>query len=145
METRREVIPMAELMPVISSALEEKKPVEMTVTGNSMMPLFLDRISVVRLTCPDDLKTGDIVLYKRNDGHFVLHRIVKVHGGLYDIVGDNQFAVDRNVSKEDIIALVDGFSRDGKRWQSSDGLYRVLLPLLKFTKRVVKKIKRTFS
>ena len=136
---------MAELVPVISSALEEKKPVEMTVTGNSMMPLFLDRSSVVRLTCPDDLKTGDIVLYKRNDGHFVLHRIVKVHDGLYDIVGDNQFAVDRDVSLESVIAKVDGFSRDGKRWQSSDGLYRVLLPLLKFARRVINKIRRIFS
>ena len=130
------------MIPVIWAAMEAGKPVEMTVTGKSMMPLLLDRISSVRLTQPNDLKKGDIVLFRRSDDRYALHRIVGVCDGVYDIIGDNQRVPDRCVPKEDIIALVTAYSRDGKHWREKDGLYRVFLPVLKTARRYAYGVKR---
>lgn len=119
------------MIPVIEAALNNGKPVEMTVTGNSMKPMLRDRVSSVKLAKPDNLRKGDIVLFLRNDGHYVLHRIINIYEDLYDIVGDNQLFPDRNISEEKIIAKVCEFSRDGRKWKDDDRLYRVFLPALK--------------
>ena len=133
---------MAEMIPVIKAALNNGKPVEMTVTGTSMKPLLKDRVSSVKLTKPDELKKGDIVLFVRNDGHYVLHRIINIHEGLYDIVGDNQIVPDRNIPKEKIIAKVCEYSRNGKEWKKQDRLYRIILPLIKTARRGKRKLVR---
>lgn len=135
LEADRKTAPLAEMIPVIRAAIEKGKPVEMTVTGNSMLPLLKDRVSSVRLTKPEVLEKGDIVLYCRRDGHYVLHRIVGVHNDVYDIVGDNQRAVDRNVHRENILARVSAYSRDGRKWKEDDSLYRRTLPALKAFRR----------
>ena len=137
---KRESAPVAEMIPVIEVALHNGKPVEMTVTGNSMKPLLKDRVSSVKLIKPDKLKKGDIVLFLRNDGHYVLHRIVNIHEGLYDIVGDNQLVPDKNIPKEKIIAMVSSYSRNGKDWKKQDRLYQMLLPLIKMAKRGKRKL-----
>lgn len=139
---KREAVSVTELIPIIEAAIYDGKPVEMTVTGRSMMPLLKDRISSVRFARPDDLKKGDIVLFRRSDGHFVLHRIKSCHGDVYDIVGDNQYMADVNVSERDIIAKVKEFNRTGKRWEKDDRLYRAILPVIRLAGRCLKKVKR---
>lgn len=141
-KTKRETAPIAEMLPIIEATVNDGKPVEMTVTGNSMKPLLKDRVSSVRLGKPDNLKKGDVVLFLRNDGHCVLHRIISIHDELYDIVGDNQIVPDRNIPKEKIIAKVCEYSRNGKAWKERDGLYRMALPLIKTARRYGKGIKR---
>ena len=141
LENKRETAPIAEMIPVIEAAVENGKSVEMTVTGNSMLPLLKDRISSVRLAKPEVPEKGDIVLYRRDDGHYVLHRIAAIHDGLYDIIGDNQWAKDRNVPGKDILARVTAYSRDGRQWKKQDNLYRTMLPVIKMLRRV----KRKFS
>ncbi len=131
---------MAEMLPLIKAAMAKEKPVEITVTGNSMKPLLKDRVSSVRLTKPDSLKKGDIVLFLRKDGHYVLHRIIRIHEDLYDIVGDNQTVPDRNIPKEAIIAQVCEYSRDGEAWKEQDRLYQLLLPLIKTARRGKRKL-----
>lgn len=141
-ETKKEMAPIVEMIPVIKEALNNGKPVEMTVTGNSMRPLLKDRISSVKLIKPDNLKKGDIVLFLRNDGHYVLHRIINIHEELYDIVGDNQIIPDRDIPKEKIIAKVVAYSRNGNDWKEGDGIYRMALPFIKTSRRYAKGIKR---
>ena len=141
-ETKKETAPVGEMIPVIRAALASGKSVEMTVTGNSMKPLLRDRVSSVRLTRPDDLKKGDIVLFLRGDGHYVLHRILCSHGGLYDIVGDNQTVPDRNIPEENVIARVFAYSRDGVHWEKSDAVYQRWLALVKRLRSWGRRIKR---
>lgn len=130
------------MIPVIKPALEEGKTVEMTVTGQSMLPLLKDRVSSVKLVTPENLKKGDIVLFKKDEDHYVLHRILNVGDGAFDIVGDNQYVPDKDISKEDIIAKVAGYSRDGMTWKENDRLYRAMLPAIKITRRYGRGIKR---
>ena len=114
----------------------------MTVTGNSMKPLLLDRVSSVKLSKPDNLKKGDIVLFLRDEDCYVLHRIVAVHDDVYDIVGDNQTSVDKNIPKANIIAKATAYNRLGKGWKETDALYRAILPVIKKVKYFGRKIKR---
>ena len=125
-------IPMEEMIPLIRSALCDGKPVEMTVTGRSMLPLLRDRLSSVRLIRPENLTVGDVVLFRRADGHYVLHRICAVHDGLYDILGDRLPAPDKDVPGSEIIARVAEFNRRGTHWRKSDRLYRFFLPGIRF-------------
>lgn len=140
LETERKTVPVADMIPIIKEALLEKQ-VEMTVTGNSMMPLLIDRKSVVRLTAPLQLKKGDIVLFERTSGSFMLHRITAVSDGFYDIIGDNQYVPDRHVPKEAIIAKVSEYNRKGRKWKMTGKTYLLVLPILKGTRRFLSRVK----
>ena len=140
--SKLEVVPIAQLVPLMSAAIADGKPVELTVTGNSMRPLLKDRVSSVRLVRPDNLQTGDIVFFQRGDGRYVLHRITAIHDGAYDIVGDNQYAVDRDIPESCIMAKVGAYNRNGKRWKENDAIYRALLPGVKALRYYAYRIKR---
>ena len=130
------------MIPLLCETVRRGGQAEMTVTGRSMLPLLKDRVSSVRLARPDALKTGDIVLFRRRDGHYVLHRIVRVHDGLYDILGDNQRETDRDVPETDILAKVVAYNRTGRGWRESDALYRALLPAIRMARAAARRLKR---
>lgn len=127
----RKSVSIQELGPIIVRTVASGGTVELTVTGNSMLPLLKDRMSAVKLAQAENLSIGDIVLFQRRDGQYVLHRICAVCDGGYDIVGDHQLVPDRNVPKEAIIAKVVAYNRVGKRWKTDAPLYRRLLPAIK--------------
>ena len=62
--------------------------------GTSMLPLLEEGkalVEVVRADC-NQLKKGDVVLYKKNDGTLVLHRIIKAESKeVFTVLGDHQF------------------------------------------------------
>lgn len=109
---------MQELTPVIAEVLEKGGSVELTVTGNSMRPMLWDRESRVRLAAPERLRRGDIPLYRRRDGTYVLHRIVAVENeGAYTCCGDNQWRLEPGVRERQVAAAVTDFTWRG-RWVS---------------------------
>ena len=59
--------------------------------GTSMMPLLRQGIDSVVLVSPDDIKKNDILLYKRSNGQFVMHRAIKIKNDEYIMCGDNQY------------------------------------------------------
>ena len=68
-------VSMQELAPAIVQAIQTGGSAELTVTGRSMTPFLRDRVSRVRLTAISQPKRGDVVLYRRQNGGYVLHRI----------------------------------------------------------------------
>lgn len=116
---------MESLSPILLAMLEENIDVTITVTGNSMYPLFMHkRDSVILTRCNKyTLKTGDIALYKRDNGQYVLHRIVKVNKNSYDLCGDHQYLIEKKLPKEKIIAVVKAFERKGKRYSCDTFAY----------------------
>ena len=145
LEIKKETVPVAGMIPFIKESLREGKTVEMTVTGSSMLPLLKDRISCVCLARPDSLSKGDIVLFERSDGQYVLHRISSVRGGMFDIVGDNRTSADRNVPFVKILAKVVRYAKDGRHWKNSDRLYRMFLPAIKKSGTIPAGSKENFS
>lgn len=122
-------IPMAELSELLLLQMETGGRAQLTVTGGSMLPMLSPHRDAVELTLADrPLKKGDIILYRRENGAFVLHRIIALRDGAYCCSGDNQ-VMREPVKPEQVLALVDGYIRKGKR-RSVDGfgyrLYKTL-------------------
>ena len=81
-----------------------------TPGGTSMMPLLRHHENPVLLEpCKGGLKKGDIPFYKRLDGQYVLHRIVRVRKDSYDCCGDNQTKLEKGVTDDMIFAKMVGF------------------------------------
>lgn len=69
---------------------EGKTNVPVTVSGVSMTP-FLHPGDTVFLNLPDrPYRAGDVVLFTRPNGSYVLHRIVKADVSHYLMLGDSQ-------------------------------------------------------
>ncbi|MBQ4425747.1 MAG: S24/S26 family peptidase [Lachnospiraceae bacterium] len=60
----------------------------------------------------------DVVLYKRHNGVYVLHRILKVREDDYGILGDNTYKMEYGITDRDILGVMTAFSRGGKSWTS---------------------------
>ncbi len=117
---------MAELLPMIEESFRQGMTVTLGVTGNSMFPLFRhQRDSVILSPCdPHTLRRGDVPLYRRLDGRFILHRIIKAERDTYTLAGDAQRELERNLPKECVLAVVTGFIRKGKTVSCRHPLYR---------------------
>lgn len=154
-EASCEQIPTEVLLPFLLELLSENKAINMTVTGDSMMPLWRDRCDSVILKKPDKIKKFDVVLYVQDGGQAILHRIVKCKKDGYYIVGDNQTDVDGPIRAEQIKAVVTDFWRSGKKyscklwwcrlygfvWGHCLTIRPALLPFVRLGKRFVKRMK----
>ena len=90
-----------------------------------MLPMLRPKRDAVELI---ELRTapgrGDIILYLRENGQYVLHRIIAVKETGYLCSGDNQH-VREPVTRDQILAVVDGFIRKGKHRSIRDFGYRL--------------------
>lgn len=98
------------------------------ITGTSMLPLLKEGRDLVELeSCSQErLKKGDVVLYKKNDGTLVLHRIIKTENGeFFTVLGDHQFKNAERVNKNQIIAVACGFFIKGRYVNEKTRWYRL--------------------
>ena len=111
--------------------------VAVPVAGGSMVP-FLHSGDTVYLDVPDrPLKRGDIVLYTRENGRYILHRIVRVRSdGSFLMAGDAQQALELLPSRDRIHAIVTSARHKGVlcrpgslRWWAYRHLWLWLRPL----------------
>jgi len=110
---------MQQLSSFLTEIVEGGSSAELTATGNSMRPMLRDRVSRVRLAKPKTLKRGDIPLYQRDNGSYVLHRIVETDQETVTCCGDAQWHLERGIRKEQILAVVTDFTWND-RWVSCD-------------------------
>lgn len=116
-----------EFSSAILKILDENIDVTIMVTGNSMFPLWKHkRDTVVLSKCAKTaLQKGDIPLYRRDTGQFVLHRIIKVNNDSYNLCGDAQTQIEYNLKKDNILAVVKAFTRKGKEYSCNNPWYRL--------------------
>lgn len=108
-------IKLSDLFPLIKEQLEHGGSTSFTIHGTSMQPLLYDQRDSVRLTKPkSDPKKYDIIFYRRDDGNFLLHRIVGIKEEGYVCRGDNQTVDEYPVKKEWVIGIVDSYTKKGK-------------------------------
>lgn len=114
-----------ELMPLIREQLEAGCSVRFSPQGVSMLPMLRQGIdSVVLSPLPGKLHKYDLPLYRRDDGKYILHRIIKT-GDTYTCVGDNQFELERGVAHSQMIAVVTAFYRGDREISVKDPGYRL--------------------
>ena len=117
-------LPMEELMPLLQMQMDTAGFANLMVTGWSMQPMvFNRRDSVVIQPATGTEGAGDVILYQRENGRYVLHRILrKCRKGLV-LCGDNQFFTER-IARHQVLAVVTGFTRNGKKYQVTDKGYK---------------------
>lgn len=125
---------------VILEVLENDSTVTLTASGQSMEPLIHDgKDNVVLKKVREKPKKGDIVLFRRNNGKLVLHRIAGEDENGYILLGDNQWTREYGIKESQIIAVLDSIERNGRTYKA-DGLYcntfKTFLPFVKWERRI---------
>ncbi|MBO4679618.1 MAG: S24/S26 family peptidase [Lachnospiraceae bacterium] len=96
--------------------VNEGKITKIKPTGISMVPFIMGDRDLVEIKSAEPLlKRGDIVLFRRDNGHYVLHRIFKVRGDEYYLLGDSQKDVEGPIKREQIVAQSRFYYKNGKR------------------------------
>ncbi len=89
-----------------------------------MLPFLSGGRDFVYLEKPvKKLRKGDIVLFKRANGDFVLHRIKAIKKDGFYLVGDRQYAVEGPLKEEQIFAVAQGAKRKGKELSKKSPLW----------------------
>ena len=126
-----------ELFSLAEVLFEQGQQMRFTITGNSMYPFMRHRTDEVTLAAPDysKLKKGMIVLALRDNGQFVLHRIVKLKKAGFYMIGDAQTNLDGPYRPDQLKAIVTGVFRRGDeithsiKWRIASTVWRWIVPL----------------
>ena len=108
------------LMPKLLALLEAAESVPLVISGNSMSPFLTHRRDTVYLSrVQRPLKKGDMILFRRDSGDYILHRILRMENGMYILIGDAQNWVEP-VRDDQVLALVTAVRRKDKLLKEGD-------------------------
>ena len=93
-------------MPSFEEVLEKDGELYFTNVGYSMYPLIKQREDILRIVETDTFKKGDIILYKSNVDHYVLHRVLKIKKDKIICAGDYNYFKDQPITKEQVLGLL---------------------------------------
>ena len=111
----------------IEHLLEAGKAVMVKPQGYSMYPAIVpgrDAV-IVQKVDTSKLKRGDVVLYRRDTGILVIHRLYKRDKKGYYMVGDNQTMVEGPLRADQIKGKMTVLIRKDKKIYTDSLLYRV--------------------
>ena len=110
--------------------LEKEGAIIYTNVGVSMMPLLRQRKDIIEIRRkePGRCKKYDVVLYKRGD-KYILHRILKVVPDGYNIAGDHNTFVEKDVTDNMILGVMTKVIRNGKVITPDNKLYKLYVHL----------------
>ncbi|MEE0775997.1 MAG: S24/S26 family peptidase [Bacillota bacterium] len=127
----------------IIEQLSQGKCCHLVVSGSSMTPTLKHKRDSVFLFPSQKLRRGDIVLFRRNNGDVVLHRVHRVRDdGLLEMNGDAQPFLEV-ITEKQVLGVAKGIIRKGRTYHC-DGiamrcyaaLWQRLLPLRPFIFRL---------
>ncbi|MDY3854306.1 MAG: S24/S26 family peptidase [Butyribacter sp.] len=133
-----------EYLGMLCELLKEGRSVKLMVAGNSMAPFLAHgRDEVMLSPVEGELKKGDIVLYQRDNGEYILHRIRKIKDRKYEIIGDGQRRGECFVRRDQIIARAVWVLRKGIKtepgdfwWDFFEGFWLKIIPLRGILRRL---------
>ena len=139
-------------MPLIREALNNGRSVRFHPKGTSMLPMLREGKDTVTLSpVPEKLRKFDLPLYQRDNGKYVLHRIIRAED-TYTMMGDNQFIPEPGIRHDQIIGVVTAFSRGQREYPVTYPAYRLYCgvwhasrPLRHLARRVINKLRRMLS
>ena len=150
-ERRALQVSMEELLPVMEEVWASGNTFRIPVTGMSMYPTLRHGRDQLMLSRPrGPLKKHDLPLYRRDNGQFILHRVVAVQpDGCYTCCGDHQWVREKDVRPDQIVALVTEICRKGRTFSTDHLGYRLwvrlwdaVLPIRKPIFKVLRLISR---
>lgn len=127
-------IRLDDLMPLFREQLAAGKSVQFSPKGISMLPMLRqEKDSVVLSPVPQKLRKYDLPLYQRDNGKYVLHRVIRA-GETYTCMGDNQFEEETGLRHEQMIGLVTAFYRGNRRITVSDPIYWIYCRIWQYSR-----------
>ncbi len=133
----------AEVAVSLEKTINDGGLISLVVTGRSMSPFLREGTdTVVIKKCTDsDFVRGKILLFKRENGALVLHRVRKVlPDNRLEMNGDAQYWCE-TVEKSQVIGVAAKIIRDGKEIPcGKNTLWHILKPLRPIIFRVKRKI-----
>lgn len=140
MQTNRTILPPEVLLEEYRRLLAEEPRIgalPLVISGSSMTPFLhhgRDTVYLSRLERP--VRRGDMLLYQRRNGAYVLHRVWKVCPDSYTMVGDAQTQLEPGIRDEQIIAIVTAVRRKDKKvvpgsfwWEFYEKFWIRIVPL----------------
>ena len=113
------------LFSVVEETVKNGGSVKIKIAGFSMYPLVTSRRDSVLLVKAGKIKKGDVPLVKRDDGSFVLHRVVGIKDGYLKLRGDYEQKTEYPIKPEQVVAVAKGFYRKEKYIDCNSFLYKL--------------------
>ena len=130
---------MEDIYPYLAESIRDGGQFVIFPRGTSMNPTIYEDRDCVALVEAKELCVYDIVLYKRQNGRFILHRIMKIKDGNYTMCGDNQYIFEEGIKREQILAVVSEVRKeDGRVFDRS----KIHADGKRFSKSLIKKLRR---
>ena len=145
---------LSDAIGVIEEVLASGGEFRLYPKGTSMLPLLVQgKDSVILRRDPErKIRKHDILFYLRDDGHFVLHRAMKLKkDGTFTMCGDNQTLLETGIRADQIIGYVSAVYKKDRLLKLSSFKYRTyvafwcFMPLrrtIRFARACLGKIKR---
>lgn len=103
------------LMEDLLQTLEHTQPVPLVISGSSMDPFLVhgrDTVFLTKLTRP--VKRGDMLLYRRANGQYILHRVYRAGEDTLQLIGDGQVHIEPGIRHSRVLAVVSAVRRKGR-------------------------------
>lgn len=116
---------MSEHVSPLEREILSGRPVVTLTSGDSMEPLLYHQSTrVVVMKVQGDLQKGDLPVYKRPAGKFVMHRIIRIDKEAYYTRGDHRCGLER-VPKEWVLGVVTEIYRKKRHFSVNHTGYRL--------------------
>lgn len=114
-----------------------KENIPVPVKGSSMKPYLSEGDTVYLVSASCDIRRGDIVLYRRANGRYVLHRVCSLEqDGSAIMLGDAQVSKEILPDRSSFVGLVSfcirkgrKISRNSLRWRGFAAVWLAVIPL----------------
>ncbi len=118
MEQRVKVVSPASIMEPLLSLLDEAEAVPLVISGGSMTPFLVhgrDTVYLSKIERP--IQKGDMILYQRYNGSYVLHRVLRTKRDSCTMIGDAQTQPEPGITPGQMRAIVTAVYRKGRLLQ----------------------------
>lgn len=123
-----EIMDLEDVIDVIEEVLGSGGEFRLHPRGSSMLPLIVQGRDWVVLARRVDntVRRNDIAFYRRDNGQFVLHRVMRVEkDGTYTMCGDHQCYLEQGIRQEQVIGYVKELHRNDKKVSFRSLRYRL--------------------
>lgn len=116
------------LFSLVLELIHNGQNAKIAVRGTSMLPFLRNDIDSVELSKArfDDIKRGDIVMIRRYDGAYVMHRVIQKSTKEFFIIGDAQQWIEGPLHPDQLVAVVNTVWRKKKKISCSNIVWKTL-------------------
>lgn len=118
----------------LEQLLREGNIIRIKPQGYRMYPLFIPERdeALIQQTDYTDCHRNDVVLYRRDQGILVLHRICRITFDGFYMVGDNQYEVEGPLRQDQIIGKLIAINRNSREFTVRNPFYKFVSSLWLF-------------